>query len=46
MHTPEDYKTKGIDVIVEAEVLDVVSNENKVIYKKDGTETELKYDIV
>ncbi|MBA2850338.1 NADH oxidase (H2O2-forming) [Methanococcus maripaludis] len=44
MHEPEDYKAKGIDVIVEAEVLDVVSGENKLVYKKDGSETEIKYD--
>lgn len=45
MHTPEEYKTnRNIDVITEAEVLDVNSEENKLKYALNGEEKELEYD--
>ena len=46
MHTPEDYKKdRNIDVITESEVLDVDSENNKIIYKdKENNEVELTYD--
>ena len=46
MHTPEEYKKdRHIDVITESEVLDVDSENNKIIYKdKENNEIELTYD--
>lgn len=44
MRTPEDYKNKNIDVIVEAEVTAVDSKVKTVTYQKDGEETVLDYD--
>ena len=44
MRTPDDYKNKNIDVIVEAEVTAVDSKVKTVTYQKDGEETVLDYD--
>ena len=44
MRTPEDYKNKDIDVIIEAEVTAVDSDKKTVTYQKEGKETVLNYD--
>ena len=44
MRTPEDYKNKNIDVIVEAEVTAVDSDKKTVTYVKDGSEIVIEYD--
>ena len=45
MRTPEDYKNKNIDVIVEVEVTAVDSSKKTVTYqKKDGEEVTMDYD--
>ena len=44
MRTPEDYKEKDIDVIIEAEVTAVDSDKKTVTYEKEGKETVLNYD--
>ena len=44
MRTPEDYKNKNIDVIVEAEVTAVDSSKKTVTYEKEGKEIVLDYD--
>ena len=44
MRTPEDYKNKNIDVIVEAEVTAVDSDKKTVTYEKDGSEIIIDYD--
>ena len=44
MRTPEDYKNKNIEVIVEAEVTAVDSKDKTVTYEKEGNETVLNYD--
>jgi NADH oxidase (H2O2-forming) len=44
MRTPEDYKNKDIDVIIEAEVTAVDSDKKTVTYEKDGKETVIDYD--
>ena len=44
MRTPEDYKNKDIDVIIEAEVTAVDSDKKTVTYKKDGKENVMDYD--
>ena len=44
MRTPEDYKNKNIDVIVEAEVTAVDSDKKTVTYEKDGSEIIIEYD--
>ena len=45
MHEPEDYKKKGINVVREAEVYDIVSNENKVDYRVKKEEKELNKSV-
>ena len=44
MRTPEDYKNKNIDVIIEAEVTAVDSDKKTVTYQKDDEEIVLDYD--
>ena len=44
MRTPEDYKQKDIDVIVEAEVTAVDHDKKTVTYQKGGKDNVLKYD--
>lgn len=45
MHQPEYYKEKGVDIVTEAEVYNILSDENKVEYRaKDGEEREINYD--
>ena len=44
MRTPEDYKEKNIDVIVNAEVTAVDSSKKTVTYVLDGNETVMDYD--
>jgi len=44
MRTPEDYKNKDIDVIIEAEVTAVDSDKKTVTYEKDGKENVIDYD--
>ena len=44
MRTPEDYKAKNIDVIVEVEVTAVDSNKKTVTYEKNGEEIVMDYD--
>lgn len=44
MRTPEDYKNKDIQVIVEAEVTAVDSDKKTVTYEKEGNETVIDYD--
>ena len=44
MRTPEDYKNKNIDVIVEAEVTAVDSDKKTVTYEKEGKEIVIDYD--
>ncbi|MBQ2832076.1 FAD-dependent oxidoreductase [Methanobrevibacter sp.] len=44
MRTPEDYKNKDIDVIIESEVTAVDSDKKTVTYVKDGKENIIDYD--
>ena len=44
MRTPEDYKSKNIDIITEVEVTSVDSNEKTVTYEQNSKSTEIKYD--
>ena len=44
MRTPEDYKKKNIEIIIESEVTAVDSKNKTVTYEKDGNETVLNYD--
>ena len=44
MRTPEDYKNKNIDVIIEAEVTAVDSDKKTVTYQKDGKDITIDYD--
>ena len=44
MRTPEDYKAKGIDVIIEAEVTAVDSTNKTVTYEKEDNEIVIDYD--
>lgn len=44
MRTPDDYKEKNIDIIVEAEVTNVDSTKKEISYVKDGSTKNLKYD--
>ena len=45
MHEPEDYTKKGINVVREAEVYDIVSDENKVEYKVKEEEKEINKSV-
>lgn len=44
MRTPEDYKNKNIDVIIEAEVTSVDSDKKTVTYEKDNEIIIIDYD--
>lgn len=44
MRTPEDYKEKNIDVIIEAEVTNVDNDKKNITYVKNGEEIQLDYD--
>ncbi|ABR54479.1 FAD-dependent pyridine nucleotide-disulphide oxidoreductase [Methanococcus vannielii SB] len=44
MHTPKDYERKGIEVITESKVVDVVANQNIVIYEEKGIKKEISYE--
>lgn len=44
MHTPKDYEKKGINVISEAKVVNVISKENNLVYEEKGVQKELSYD--
>ncbi len=44
MRTPEDYKAKDIDVIIEAEVTEVDSEKKTITYVKDGEEIIMDWD--
>ena len=44
MRTPEDYKKKDIEVIIEVEVIAVDSDKKTVTYEQDGNEIVMDYD--
>ena len=44
MRTPEDYKKKNIDVLINCEVIAVDSNKQTVTYQKDAKEFVIEYD--
>lgn len=44
MRTPDDYKEKNIDVIIEAEVTEVDSDKKEITYTKEGSHKTMKYD--
>lgn len=44
MRTPDDYKDKNINVIIEAEVTELDSDKKEISYIKDGSIEKMSYD--